>query len=633
MSNMQNENWSVQNFYKMLEDQSQQVPNDARQSRYCKYITKFASHFGKEWCMVVGSTAEKTRLRSNMNEGDFDYLIISGVSIPVEALEHREDLPCFVHVRGDKFKHSFTHNLVNGKYIHSRILKEVDREAFKIMCGLLQVFTMPLVSKGLHYNRVGINRDAKPGMCEEHYVGFQMVGGANEEIYIRKQDTDIRATKKYFQSVMDLSDLSPSMKSLLNNLITVLAEIKPHNKSGTAMYQTFAGLIEAVNSDNAVHNVAKLTSFHPKGTEANDRHYIEDSSGKNVFRIKFNYKSSNDFIAAFPLKGKLKCLEEWRVRILTSDKVLWPSAEAVEKICQSEVYVVAKPAIVNPSADIDFCLGFNQAEIILASNLSSEQRLCFLLLKSLQKGYLKHYFSVLTTFHWKTAFYHQCGQIDPALFDRHSTILLALVSVLSYMIECLDKRYLKHYFLDSNLIANITETEANEIKGKIEEIIKTPEAALRLYFDMNKECKNSKQEEEISMKEIEEMKTRMNNPSNEKQTDTIISLMSDLQKATASDDSKLTQAIVDTLYMVIEEETDIPFVRPETPHQQCSLNDLLAQATIYSTTSFSSKNEKKKALKDLKAKFQRYFLLFVLSELDVVLYYFVHEVYIMVINL
>ncbi|CAC5410472.1 unnamed protein product [Mytilus coruscus] len=237
------------------------------------------------------------------------------------------------------------------------------------------------------------------------------------------------------------------------------------------------------------------------------------------------------------LSRKLKCLEEWSLRILTSDKVLWPSSEAVEKICQSEVYVEAKPAIVKPSADIDFCLGFNQGELILASDLNPDQRLCVLLLKALQKGYLKHYSSVLITFHWKTAFNHQCGHIDPDLSDRRFTILLALECILSYMIECLDRRYLKHNFIESNLIAHLTETEANEIREKIKEIIADPEAGLQVYFDMNKECESSKQEEEITMKEIEELKTRRNDLSNEKQADKIISMMSDLQKVATSNDS------------------------------------------------------------------------------------------------
>ncbi|CAG2250216.1 unnamed protein product [Mytilus edulis] len=515
----------MSSFYKTLEDQNKDVPNDVRQRRYCKYITNFASHFGKEKCMVVGSTTEGTRLRSNINEGDFDYLIISGVSIPVDALEHREDLPCFVHIRGDKFQHSFSHNLVDGKYLPSRILKEVDRDAFKIMRGLFHVLTIPRVTKGRQTLHAEFNRDAKPGMCTEHYAGFEVVG----------------------------DDLTQSMKSRLTDLLSMLGETTQNDIFSSTIVQIFVGLIAS--------SVGDPECSQPKRRKQ-DTESTDDTPNEKVCRVKFNYKSSKDFIAAFPIDGKLKCLDEWKRRILNSDKIFWPSSEAVDKICQSEVYVVAKPAIVDPCTGIDFCFGFNQAEMILASCLSSDQRLCVLLLKALQKGYLKKFSSILTTFHWKTAFYHKCEQIDSGLFDRHSTILNALEKVLSYMIDCLQRKYLKHYFIESNLIAHITETEVNEIQGKIKEIIADPDAALKVYFDMNKECESSKQEEEISMKEMEELKKCKFDTAN--RIPKVVSMMSDLQKE-ASDGSKLTQAIVDTLYMVIEEETDIPLKRSDTP--------------------------------------------------------------------
>ncbi|XP_071180320.1 uncharacterized protein [Mytilus edulis] len=562
MSNMLSDNKDVskqrESFYKTLEDQNKDVPNDARQRRYCKYITNFASHLGKEKCMVVGSTTEGTRLRSNINEGDFDYLIISGVSIPVDALEHREDLPCFVHIRGDKIQHSFSHNLVDGKYLPSRILKEVDRDAFKIMRGLFHVLTVPRVTKGRQTLHAEFNREAKPGMCTEHYAGFEVVG----------------------------DDLTPSMRSRLTDLLKMLGETTQNDIFSTTIGQILVGLIVASDGDPECSQPKR----RKQDTESTD-----DTPNEKVCRVKFNYKSSKDFIAAFPIDGKLTCLEEWECRILNSDKVFWPSSEAVDKICQSEVYVVAKPAIVDPCTGIDFCLGFNQAEMILASGLSSDQRLCVLLLKALQKGYLKKYSSILTTFHWKTAFYHKCEQIDPGFFDRYSTILIALENVLSYMIDCLERKYLKHYFIESNLIAHITETEAKEIREKIKEIKVDPEAALKVYFDMNKECESSKQEEEISMKEMEELKkckfdTAIRIPK-------VITMMSDLQKE-ASDGSKLTKAIFDTLFMVIEEETDIPLKRPDTPKNPI---DFIKEGVRHKATKYNTREEEKKALDKVRA--------------------------------
>ncbi|CAG2186730.1 unnamed protein product [Mytilus edulis] len=91
---------SLRGMIKRLIEMNKPVINDDRQNKYCSYIMRFLSYFSGERCMVAGSTQEQTRLRIRQDEGDFDYLIISAISIPVSALENREDLPCFVHING-----------------------------------------------------------------------------------------------------------------------------------------------------------------------------------------------------------------------------------------------------------------------------------------------------------------------------------------------------------------------------------------------------------------------------------------------------------------------------------------------------------------------------------------------------
>lgn len=162
----------LESYFKTLEDQSKPVPNDDRQERYCKYITKFASHFGKERIILTGSTIKRFRLRSHKDEGDFDYLIISGIAIPVDALEQRDYLPCFVHIRADKLKTSFSESLiVEGKYLHSKVLKEfeVTKEGFPITSGLKPILTAPKISKGRHSKHLEVNLEAKPGTSQVHY--------------------------------------------------------------------------------------------------------------------------------------------------------------------------------------------------------------------------------------------------------------------------------------------------------------------------------------------------------------------------------------------------------------------------------------------------------------------------------
>uniref|UniRef100_K1Q3U6 Uncharacterized protein n=1 Tax=Magallana gigas TaxID=29159 RepID=K1Q3U6_MAGGI len=160
----------LESYIKTLEDQSKPVPNDDRQERYCKYITKFASHFGNERVILTGSTIKGLRLRSHKDEGDFDYLIISGITIPEDALEQMKDLPCFVHIRtDDKLKTSFSGSLtVDGKYLHSKVLKEFEvmKEGFPITSGLKPILTAPKISKGRHSKDLEVNLKTKPGTSQ-----------------------------------------------------------------------------------------------------------------------------------------------------------------------------------------------------------------------------------------------------------------------------------------------------------------------------------------------------------------------------------------------------------------------------------------------------------------------------------
>lgn len=227
------------------------------------------------------------------------------------------------------------------------------------------------------------------------------------------------------------------------------------------------------------------------------------------------------------------------------------------------MYVVAKPAIVDPNPSKDFCLGFNQAEHILAKSFSPDQRLCLLLLKSLQKGFLECYEDILTTFHWNNAFYHKCGEMDPKLFDRHSTILVALGSVLTYMVQCLENGYLQHFFVESNLLAHISEEKANEIAEKIREILQNPERTMEVYF---KKKSTTDQTCSISEKDLKRAK-ESGNPV--LLVGNIYKTLNEFDTASANDGSTLAIAILDTLCLVIEEETEIgslvkAFTKPST---------------------------------------------------------------------
>lgn len=576
----------LESYIKTLEDQSKPVPNDDRQERYCKYITKFASHFGNERVILTGSTIKGLRLRSHKDEGDFDYLIISEKTIPVDALEQREDLPCFVHIRTDEPKTSFSESLiVDGKYLHSKVLKEFEdtKEGFPITSGLKPILTAPKISKGRHSKHLEINLEAKPGTSQIHY-SIRKTDDLDPEILSVIDEEDDAGI---FQSAVRSSTLSTDMKDILCNLVSQLVGTVTIDTTISTLFQTLSGLIKSTTSSENIMPPSKR--FCKRESET-------DSDPRKVYRVPYLYKSSKDFIAAFPLAGNPPYLENWKQRIMSRKDLLWPKPDTIENICSAEVYVVAKPAIVDPNPSKDFCLGFNQAEHILAKSFSPDQRLCLLLLKSLQKGFLESYSDTLTTFHWNNAFYHKCGEINPSLFDRHSTILVALGNVLTYMVQCLEKGYLQHYFIESNLLAHIHQKKTREIAAKIKEIIQDPERALQVYFDK----KPTDQICLISKKDLKRAKESWNQLH---QAGNIIGTWS------ANDDSTLQNALLDTLRLVLKKEKDFQgegSVSEDSPGTSASVESQIGQLMVeglqYHNANFSNRQERKRALEDLRSK-------------------------------
>lgn len=576
----------LESYIKTLEDQSKPVPNDDRQERYCKYITKFASHFGNERVILTGSTIKGLRLRSHKDEGDFDYLIISEKTIPVDALEQREDLPCFVHIRTDEPKTSFSESLiVDGKYLHSKVLKEFEdtKEGFPITSGLKPILTAPKISKGRHSKHLEINLEAKPGTSQIHY-SIRKTDDLDPEILSVIDEEDDAGI---FQSAVRSSTLSTDMKDILCNLVSQLVGTVTIDTTISTLFQTLSGLIKSTTSSENIMPPSKR--FCKRESET-------DSDPRKVYRVPYLYKSSKDFIAAFPLAGNPPYLENWKQRIMSRKDLLWPKPDTIENICSAEVYVVAKPAIVDPNPSKDFCLGFNQAEHILAKSFSPDQRLCLLLLKSLQKGFLESYSDTLTTFHWNNAFYHKCGEINPSLFDRHSTILVALGNVLTYMVQCLENGYLQHYFIESNLLAHIPQKKTREIAAKIKEIFQDPERALQVYFDK----KPTDQICLISKKDLKRAKESWNQLH---QAGNIIGTWS------ANDDSTLQNALLDTLRLVLKKEKDFQgegSVSEDSPGTSASvesqIGQLMAEGLQYHNANFSNRQERKRALEDLRSK-------------------------------
>ncbi|CAG2238927.1 unnamed protein product [Mytilus edulis] len=90
-------------------------------------------------------------------------------------------------------------------------------------------------------------------------------------------------------------------------------------------------------------------------------------------------------------------------------------------------------------------------EIALVQNFTPLQKSTFLLLKAIHKGYLSEYAEILTTYHWKTAYFLYCENHEFDELKRDDTEVCPFDEVslvLCFMKECLDLRKLNHYFIE-----------------------------------------------------------------------------------------------------------------------------------------------------------------------------------------
>ncbi|XP_076109083.1 uncharacterized protein LOC143077361 [Mytilus galloprovincialis] len=529
---------------KRLEEMAEPVINDKRQQKYCEYISLFLSHFGQERCMLAGSTKENTRLRLKGDEGDFDYLIISEISIPIECLEYRKNLPCFVYINGSTLKNLFPGvELIDGKYLPSDLLGEIRPEAFKHSRNIHTIVTQMDSTRGQNTLHVSLDHKIKPGLSLVHYADPKC---PDLSMVQNKQKKDIRLIKQNVEKILqgDSPEIKKKIKKTviaINNVVQLWEKsTKTSISKNTIFHQTYDLFIEALTNgeDQTSPRHPKKQKLDASGDDTtscnlpstsaqsgglNKKRYREEVRGNDdhdQVTIQYDYKTSKDFIPVFPIKGKPKYLDEWQNRQRN-----WPPTNVVRDIYNSEFFVVAKPALVEPSKDMDFCLACNIGEIKLAEAMTQLQRNVILIIKSLQKSTLRDYTEILTTFHWKTVVYWVSEKTETQILENRTkdNILKFLQSVLEYMVDCLCKNDLQHYFVPSNLFAGKDEKETHDIILKISEIQENPIANLNNFF--KRQSTEEIHVDIVSMSKIKEFEEMQSDPGENGIVESVISLL------------------------------------------------------------------------------------------------------------
>ncbi|CAC5390446.1 unnamed protein product [Mytilus coruscus] len=462
--------------------------NDDIQNKYCSYIMQVLSYFSGERCLVAGSTREQTRLRIRQDEGDYDFLMISAISIPVSALEYREDLPCFVHINGIQLVDQFpTVQLIDGRYLPSNLLSEIRPEAFKHIRDFHKLLSHFGRTRGRNSLHVVLDNNIKPGKTLVSYSDVDYP--ALDKKHVK------RYTKLISEHLKQIID-----EQILEGKDDMMSQLKKVANSIKAFREA-----DIKNKKNVRKNKQSIY-MKPKSKNFGDKTNREEFDKDDVI-IKYKSKSSKHFIPAFPLAGKPRFLDEWKQR-----KRVWPPEHVVDDILNSEFFVVAKPALTKRERKKDFCLAYNNGEIKLARAMTIVQKKVVLILKAMKKSVLQDYSEVLTTFHWKTAVYWNSENLNSLLLeDTEDNVFKLLIKVLDYMINCLRNTELQHFFIPSNLFAGMNKNTSIEIANKITEIREHPIKALNVFFaeQMFDEMKYEK----IPAEKVAEFRKAYNDPS------------------------------------------------------------------------------------------------------------------------
>lgn len=508
---------TFQNYLERLLKQATPSVNDVRYASYVGYTNEFLKFFGKEKCFLVGSSAEKTKLTWSKDDGDADFLFVSGkLSVPVDQLEVRRDIPSFVWVKGENLKaeNSLGINLIktdDGKtYLPAAILRDVDPRLFTFLRGIFKVVsrttdsvpresTMQRLTTTGESSKVGLERtqfkrltikdkDKIPQLRK--YIPKKLSPRDHRTEDKHPGDQTAEALSRTFElfALFSTPGCVSEHQSKFDHFANVLKLLLNRQREERIKKRENEAVLMFEDADSDIYPVEEMTA---EQTNENDIENNEDDEFERFDNdldlpsdVKATYKEKfmTDFVPALRVEGKLQCMEEWYNR-----NGRWPPANVKKDIYDSECYVIAKNAPLDEDQR-DFCLAFNHAELLLSKVLTPAQRKCFLLLKAYHKGIFEktianlHIRLPLKTFHIKTAFYWVLEETANTSIWGEENLIEAVSSVLQYLKEALLSKTLSHYFTPANLFVGFETSMCSALVGEIDTILKEPVESLQHFF-------------------------------------------------------------------------------------------------------------------------------------------------------
>jgi hypothetical protein len=307
-----------------------------------------------------------------------------------------------VNINGTSLKEFHGVKMIDDTFLPTNLLSDFRPEAFKHIKNIYDIISGSSIARKRNSRHVSFDHRIKPGTSLVHYIDLKCPEIPCEVPYkyrnqIRKNveahlqhDSRVRDTVKAVAGIVreynKLAALPNDPGSAFQQTYgSIMGAIDGHEHESTEMHDDE---IKQPNQEDSPYQV-KLLETDPECTRQNAQEEMAnipaedttipmdiDSNGcketeSDKVEIQYMYKCSKDFIPAFPLSGKPKYLDAWRMRKKKSE---WPPRSTIDEIYKSEFFVVAKPAVDKPEIEKNFCLAYNIPEIKLAKAMTSVQR-------------------------------------------------------------------------------------------------------------------------------------------------------------------------------------------------------------------------------------------------------------------
>ena len=149
-------------------------------------------------------------------------------------------------------------------------------------------------------------------------------------------------------------------------------------------------------------------------------------------------------------------MREWFERRRTNE---WPSAEQFLQFLMMNVtsfqFITRRTAMKKKQIGLggeSLSLSLSKAELLLVRSWSARQKVVYHILKLVSKAVSEELGtkSVLKTYHFKTLMLRKCEETSKDWSEGSGVIFHCHVEILTTMMECLQKRSCKNYFIENN---------------------------------------------------------------------------------------------------------------------------------------------------------------------------------------